>query len=321
MIGLSYEDIIAKIKQEKGLTDAEINDKINAKLKKLSDLISKEGAAHIIANELNIDLFDIDFKIEKLKAGMTSVNIVGKVLKIYGIREYKSGLREGKVANLLIGDETGISRLVFWDTKFIKLLEDNTIKENDVLKLRNCYVKVNNDFIELHLGNRGQIVVNPEGVIINARTTQLDYNLKKIQDLKVGDYAGVFGTIVQIFEPKIFDACSECGKKVIMEDNQLKCPVHGNVPVKKVPILNLFFDDGTESIRSVLFRDQVSKLLGLTNEQVINLENFEDRKNELLGKQLVFVGRVNRNELFDRNEFSVQKIVEANPDEIMKKLI
>lgn len=320
MIGLSYEDIITKIKKDKNLSDKEINERINLKLKKLSDLISKEGAAHIVANELGIKLFDINFKINKIRSGMTSVNIIGKVIKIYGVREFKKGLREGKVANLLIGDETGISRLVFWDTKFIRLLENNEIKENDILKLRNCYVKVNNGYKELHLGNRGQVTINPDGIIVDVIDKQNDYNLKKIRDLNVGDFTGIFGTIVQVFEPKIFEACAECGKKVINEDNQLKCAIHGNVAIKKVPILNFFFDDGSGSIRSVVFRDQVGELMGLTNEQVINLENFDDKRSELLGKQVVLVGRVNRNEMFDRNEFNAQRVVEVNPEEVIKMI-
>ena len=49
LMGLTYDEIIAKIK-EKGGSEEEIQSKIKLKLNQLSGLISKEGAAQIIAN-------------------------------------------------------------------------------------------------------------------------------------------------------------------------------------------------------------------------------------------------------------------------------
>ena len=54
MFKLPLQDIINKIKEKTELSEAEINSKINQKLDQLSGLISKEGAAHIIANELGV---------------------------------------------------------------------------------------------------------------------------------------------------------------------------------------------------------------------------------------------------------------------------
>ena len=56
MLQLSYNDIITKIKTEKGLSEDEIKDRIKDKLNRLTDLVSKEGAAHIVANELGVNL-------------------------------------------------------------------------------------------------------------------------------------------------------------------------------------------------------------------------------------------------------------------------
>ena len=58
MLQLSYNEIINKIKTEKGLSEEEIKDKVKEKLNRLTDLVSKEGAAHIVANELGVKLFD-----------------------------------------------------------------------------------------------------------------------------------------------------------------------------------------------------------------------------------------------------------------------
>lgn len=321
MIGLSYQDIIEKIKKESGLKEVDIEIKIKEKLRKLSDLISKEGAAHIVANELGIRLLDFDFKINKLRQGMSSVNITAKVLNIYGVRSFKT-TREGKVANLLIGDDSGIIKLVLWDTNQIKLIEEEKLKEGDVVKLRNGYIRNNNSFNELHLGTRGQVTVNPKGVKVDVvgKQRSFDYEKKKICDLQVNDVAGIFGTIVQVFEPRFYEACPQCSKKV----NEGRCEEHGAVSSVSVPILNIFFDDGTDNIRIVAFRNQVERLLDLNTEGVLkykdNLPEFNKKRDEILGKQLVIVGRVTKNEMFDRKEFMAQRIVDVNPEEFIKEL-
>ena len=321
MLGLSYQDIIEKIKKESGLNDTDIELKIKDKLRKLSDLISKEGAAHIVANELGIRLIDFDFKINKLKPGMSSVNIVAKVLNIYGIREYKT-TREGKVANLLIGDDSGIIKFVLWDNTHISLIEKKELKEGDIIKIRGGYVRNNNGFSEIHLSNKGQININPEGISVEVvgKNRVMEYTKKNICELQVDEIAGVFGTIVQVFEPRFYEACPECGKKV----NEGRCEEHGAVAPIDVPILNLFFDDGTDNIRVAAFRDNVERLLNIKSEEVLkmkdNIMEFEKYRNGLLGKQLIIVGRVTKNEMFDRKEFMAQRIIDVNPEEFLKEL-
>ena len=63
MYKLSYEEILGKIVEEKGVSKEEVDEKVNAKMEKLSGLISKEGAVHIIANEYGVKVFfDLDKK-------------------------------------------------------------------------------------------------------------------------------------------------------------------------------------------------------------------------------------------------------------------
>ena len=58
MIKIHLSQIIEKIKEKSALTEEEINSRIKQKMEQLSGLISEEGAAHIIANELGIKLFE-----------------------------------------------------------------------------------------------------------------------------------------------------------------------------------------------------------------------------------------------------------------------
>ncbi|MBS3141181.1 hypothetical protein J4405_03495 [Candidatus Woesearchaeota archaeon] len=306
MINLSYEDIIGRIIAEKRVSQEEIELKIKEKINKFTDLITKEGAAHIVANEYGVKLVKEfekkDIKINKLIPGYNNVDVTGKVVKLYGIREFNKENRQGKVANFLIGDESGITRVVLWDTNHIKLIEDGSITEGKNLKLKNCYVKENNGYNEVHVGNRGEISFEVDrDVIVNNIVAKVT---KKINELKSGDNVEVYGHVVQAFEPRSYRACSECNKKVID-----KCLEHENATVKDVPILNIYLDDGSANIRVVAFRENADEILK-------NCGTF----NESLGKFLAISGRVVKNEMFERIELIANNVREGDYKDALQVL-
>jgi len=323
MIHARYEDIIEKIQQEKGLTLAEIESKIKIKLKELGDLISKEGAAYIVANECGVKIFD-DFskkslKINQIMPGMTSVNIVGKVLQVYSVREFDTGTRQGKIGSLLIGDETGTIRVVMWDTNHIREIENDNIRLDKVIKIKNAYVKENNGFKEVHMSNRSSLETNPEEIIGEVKFTQ-NYNKKQIKDLNPGENVTITGTIVQVFEPRFYDACSQCNKKVSFNEGMGRCELHPNAIVVKQPVLNLYLDDGSESIRVVAFRDIAEKIISNIRDLQENPNNFEELRNNILGEQYKLNGKVVKNEIFDRKEFIINDLEELKPEEIISEI-
>jgi ssDNA-binding replication factor A large subunit len=329
MLGLKYEDIVAKIVQEKGLNELEVKSRIEGKLKQLSGLISKEGAAHIVATELGLKLFSgftRDIKIKDIVSGLGNVNINGKVVDIKEVREYNKNGRSGKVANFMIGDETGVIRVTLWDSNHIKLIEDGKIKIGDIVRVKSAYSKENNGFKEIHLGNRGEITVNPANVQVGEVVRRFgggepNFVGKKISELQAGDVnVSLIGTIVQVFEPKFYNTCTQCGKKASLQEDKYVCAEHGIVPVEEAPVLNIYFDDGTDSIRAVAFKDQVKKLLENDNLNDIKV-HFNEIKNNILGKQVKLVGRVNKNEMQGRNEFVIQRVLEFNPGDIAQELL
>lgn len=329
-IKVSYDQIIEKIKKEKDISDIEIQEKINRKLKDLSGLISKEGAAHIVANELGIKLFDQlgkgTIKIKDLLVGMRRTGIVAKVTNVFNVNEFKKNNKEAKVGSFIVGDESGRVRVVLWDDKHIKDMELGNIKEGAVVKIENAYVRENNNFKELHLNGNSIMVVNPTGVSVDkvAESKGSIAMNKMIKDLEVNqNNVNLTGTIVQLFEPRFFNICSECGKKVFVEGDKNKCKEHGEVNIKIVPVLNMFFDDGTDNIRVVSFRHIASKILDMDEENVVELKDptkFEEMKDKILGKQLVLTGRVVKNDMFDRLEFIVNGAVQSEPDKLINDL-
>ena len=317
MINMPIEQIIEKIKKEKGLSEEEINKKIDEKLEELSGLVSKKGAAHIVANELDVKLFDIGgrLKIKNILSGMRNVEVIGKVTNVFEQREFSTAKGKGKVGSFLMGDETGTIRVVLWQEKSDLL---KTLKKGDIVKLKFGYVKNNNNFNEIHIGDKGEIFINPEGESIGEVKTS-SYKRKRISELTQEDKnVEILGTIVQVFDPRFFPACPECGKKMEeFEPGKFKCKEHGEKIPNYSAIMNLIIDDGSENIRTVFFSNQIKNLLNIDEFKLDEIrqkpEEFEKIKNDLLGQIIKLRGNAKFNSFFDRLEFQA-RFVDANPD-------
>ncbi len=326
MIKMSLAEIIEKIKQNSSLSEQDINDRIKQKMDQLSGLISKEGAAHIIANELNIKLFDkISGRVElkNVLTGMRDVETVGVVQQIFPLTQFNKEGREGKVRSMVIADATGTMRLVAWNNMADKFAD---VKAGDLIRIKSGYVRENNNSQkEIHLNDRSAVAVNPsdeKAMEIQPKTP----SRKKIDELEEHhDNVEILGTIVQVFDPRFFEICPECNRRVKQEAEAFNCPTHGVVNPKYSYVLNLFLDDGSDNIRVVCFKNQANRLLGKNDSDMLVFkdapEKFEEMKTALLGNLTKFTGRVTRNTMFDRLEFIAQTVYAApNPDEEIKKL-
>lgn len=330
MLKKNYEELVAIISEKSNLSRKEVEDKVQLKLAQLSDLISREGAAHIIANELGLKLFDTSAKlqIKNILSGMRNVEVVGKVTRVFELRNFQSGERAGKVASVFIGDETGQIRLTMWGD-----MADNIskMKEGTILKISQAYVKENNGFKELHLGDKAKLEIDPAGITVGEVGTMSKIAVGKaerklIKDLQSDDEnKEIFGTIVQVFDPRYFEVCPSCGKRTKQKDGAFYCEAHKNIVPKFSYVFNAFLDDGTENIRVVFFKSQAEKLFQKSEEELLdckeNPSSMEDLKNSILGNQVKIVGRVKKNEMFDRLEFTANLVfTDVNPDEEVKKL-
>ncbi|HII71435.1 TPA: hypothetical protein HA265_01635, partial [Candidatus Woesearchaeota archaeon] len=295
---------------------------IKQKLEQLSGLISKDGAAHIVANELGINVFD-EFtgkvKINKLLAGMRNVEVVGKVQAIYEMREFTNARGSGKVQSMLIADETGMARVTAWHAATEKMAK---AAEGNIVRVKNSLVRENNGRLELHLNDQSEIEVNPAGEKIDAVATSGSSSVKAVRK-SIKDLADnesnveLFGTVVQVFEPRFFEVCPQCGKRAKQRDAEYACEAHGVVQPDYSYVMNAILDDGTETIRCVFFRQQAEQLLGKPRQEVLMYKEFPEKfdsvKIDLLGQLVKMNGRVSRNAMFDRLEF-VTSDVNTNPD-------
>ncbi len=302
MIDIPLNIIIKRIKESTGLGEEEINNKIKEKLKDLSGLISEEGAAHIVANELGVKLLEAiegEMTIENILPGMRNLQVKGKVRQAYETREFNTGGRAGKVGSFLMQDETGIIRVVLWNEHADKIKE---LKTGDVVRIKGAYSKSNNNRKEIHLGDTSTIEINPEGIEVNVEIDKTpDVQRKKIAEIKPEDEnVEVIATIVQVFDPRFF-------------------PSRQN-PEETNYVMNLYLDDGSDNIRCVLWSEQIERILGKTRQEILEMKekpgSFEEIKNELLGQIIKVRGRIKNNEVFGRLELIANNIKkDLNPEE------
>lgn len=310
MLQENYENILKKISKVSGISEDELDQRVEAKRAKLSGLISKEGAAQIIAAELGISFDKEKLKISELLSGMKRVNVISKILQIFPVRSFIRNGNQNKVVNLLIADETGNIKTVLWDSHHIGLIEKKEIKEGDVIEILNASVRDN----EIHLGSFSEFRLSNE--IINNVKTERVIREKKISEIRNGDSIKIRAFIMQIFDPRFFDVCPECKKKVTFENNLSMCNEHGKIIPERRVLLNFVIDDGTENIRSVIFTEQLNQL-GL-NPEDINV--FIEQKQNLIGKEFFLSGNVRQNKLFNNLEFIADKIDEIDLDALIKEL-
>jgi ssDNA-binding replication factor A large subunit len=308
----NYDRIIEKISKISGVSKEEIERKIEAKRAKLSGLISKEGAAQVVAAELGISFDNEKLKIEELLPGMRKVNVTGKVVNIYPARTFKTKTGEdGKVANMFIADETSNIKVVLWDTNAIALLENGKIGEGTVVEILNGSMRDN----EIHLGSFSELKVSDS--LMNEVKSGRIFREKKIAELKNSDNAKVRAFIVQSFEPRFFYICPSCKKKAVQEGDGFICAEHGKVAAEKRALINIILDDGTETIRTVAFQDNLAGV-GLTDLE--NTEELIKQRENLLGKEMFFHGTVRNNKVFNTPEFVIDKVEVVNPEMLIAEL-
>ncbi len=288
----NYEQLLERISKSAKLGKEEIEGKIEAKRAKLSGLISKEGAAQIVAAELGIVFDNEKLKVSEIVQGMKKVNVTGKIIQVFPVREFKKNGREGKVASFLLADDTSNIRVVLWDTNQISLIEKGEIGENSTVEIVNGAMR-NGD---LHLSAFSDIKISDEK-FENVKTEKI-FSESYIKDLKNGQSVSLRAAIVQIFEPRYFNDKKSGEKRAL---------------------LNLVLDDGSETIRAVLFGETINKL-GFSDEDVFSPEDFDGKKKDVLGEEYLFFGNAKTNQFFNRVEFVVNDVKKVDIELLIKDL-
>ncbi|MFB6184752.1 MAG: single-stranded DNA binding protein [Haloarculaceae archaeon] len=130
--------------------------------------------------------------IESLSMGQSDVDVRGIVLDTDEVRTFdRDDGSEGRVSNLLLGDETGRIRVTMWDDRADRATE---LDSGAAVEVVDGYVRERDGDLELHVGDHGAIEAVEEAVDFVPDT-------KPIGDLELGETADI-GGVVRSTDPK-----------------------------------------------------------------------------------------------------------------------
>jgi len=192
------------------LNREEVLKMIREKKMEAEGYFTDEGAARLVASELGVEVFREPFQpeilIRDLVSGLNDVTITGRVITVYSPKTFMRPDRtEGKVAHLLIADNSGTLNVVLWDDK-VGLLEDEKLNEGEIIRVSHGYVREGFDGKpELHVGMRGDVHISPQGVVDQEYPTLARF-LQKIGEVtKNHEKASILGTVQRINPMSTFE--------------------------------------------------------------------------------------------------------------------
>jgi len=304
-------ELVEKISAETGLDQIDVLQKIEEKKTEMSNLISEEGAAYIVAKELGVSVARSAerLNIASLIPGMQNVDITGRITKLLPAREFSSERSKGRVQNIFMADSTGSVRLSLWNDEIDRF----AFQQGETVRIRGFVKADNMGTPELRLGRYGSVVLSDEKieeVPMARRSAERAY----LEEIKEGGVYEIRASLLQVFEGNIFyEICPQCASRVRADESlQFVCAAHGVVEPDYNVIISGVVDDGTDNVRAVFFSEAAEQLTGMKKKDAKRLHDIKGVQALLekihLGRDMLFTGRVKRNAMFDRLELVVNDV-------------
>jgi replication factor A1 len=203
---ISYEEFLKKMEEYK---------EENAEVSFIDDISIAQMVVGNYITEKNEPTEEVkDFwKVADLETGTQHINLLGRVMSISNVKKFTSKKgREGKLANLILADETGRIRVVFW-TENIKLLDK--IQEGDVVQINDVEVKQGFREDETHLNLHSSL----EKLDPKEYPDLPPYNDKitPLNEVKGDEEVNVVGRITRVPRIRTFDRNGRDGKVASLE--------------------------------------------------------------------------------------------------------
>ena len=327
---MEVEDLIEKVVEESELSEDDLTEKIDEKMEEFEGLVSEEGAVHLVAKEHGIELAEEaseDLKIENIVPDMRKVVAKGRVLNISDMNTFERDDEEedGKVQNLLLGDDTGTIRVTLWDEQ-TEIAEN--VSEGDVIEMAGCYtVEDDRGNAELRLGDSATVKMADdqeqfENIENEASTTEVEVSEINAE----GSSYRTKGMIMQVYtsnpfyrvDPDTGDTVREDddGNFVTDDGDEIEDP-EGRLAVSGV------IDDGTENIRCVFFGEQAREMLDVDEEteKDMDVDAVEGAAEKVRGKEVEVEGRTRYNDYFGRIELLVNEMNEIEAEDEIENML
>jgi replication factor A1 len=259
---MSFDDMVKVILERAKVSRDELMSKIRQKQDELSGFITSEGAAIIVGRGLGVEFVKKEpevreLTIDDITAGMSGVDIVGRVTRIYEPRNFQRvDGSQGKVGSLMIQDQTGQVRVVLWDDK-VSLLDEGKLNKGAAIQIRGAYVRNGIDQKpEINVGTRSSLLIEPDDPRVQNLPPLMEAKVR-ICDLKpeLGE-VDIIGRVVAVSEPRTFDRPGrEVGK-----------------------VSSIMLMDGTGYARVSLWDEKAELVRNIKRGDIVKLENASVRR-------------------------------------------
>ena len=238
------------ILEQSGLSKKEIQDRVKETIDRMKGLINEETALYIIIKEMGLDSgehkseasSERDLNINEVTEPINNLCTVGRVIDFTKPRTFtrKNGKGKGQYSRFWLKDTTGEITVVLWDQK-ANYVEHKGFGVNELVRIVNGQSKPNRDGkIEIHVGNRGDLELNPTDVDYT-KYPKFDQSseVTKIKDISMNQRRiNVQGQIILKPEPRIIDKPDKTLtlQKITIQDDS------GSIPV-------IFWNEASEQIK------------------------------------------------------------------------
>lgn len=159
--------------------------------------VGRGGSVDKVAMSEEIRVRTEPYRIEEIKAGMSDIHLVGKILDMADTRTFqRKDNSTGKVRNLTLGDPTGKIRLTLWDENVEHVDQLNL---GDTIEITGGYSKENsfNNQVEINLGNNSSIKKTSKQVEFSEKITL-------IGDIEINESYSIIGYVTGLDELREF---------------------------------------------------------------------------------------------------------------------
>lgn len=327
---MESQELIDKIVEETDLEEDEVKEEVEEKMEEFEGLVSEEGAIHLVAKENGVQLAksgDQALKVENVVPDMRKVNLKARVVNISDVNTFErdDDEEEGKVQNIVLGDDTGTIRLTLWDEQ-TEIAEK--VEEGDAIGIGGAYtVEDNQGNAELRLGDEAQVKMVDDDEVPEIESQgggeASEVDIREVRS-ENANYR-IEGMVMDVYTSNPFySTCPECGETVREnDDGEYVCEDHGEVDPDKALAMSIVVDDGTDNIRSVMFRDRARELLGIDEEteKEGDIDAVEKAAADVIGDKIQVEGRTRYNDYFGTLEIIANSFDEVDTDEELKEMI
>ncbi|HMK94753.1 MAG TPA: OB-fold nucleic acid binding domain-containing protein [Candidatus Limnocylindrales bacterium] len=175
---LSEEKILEELLQERMRTGGLLGDET---------LLRLIAARYGVEVQQNIVYSSGTLPTSRLFAGLNDVTVAGRLIAVYPVKTFE-GEKPGKIAALVLVDNCGTLRVVLWNDKAV-LIESGELKVGQAVRLLHGYTREDRyGRVELHLGGKSKIEVEPQ-------EKASEYPATEKFTTKIGSLTGASGAV------------------------------------------------------------------------------------------------------------------------------